>query len=182
MVRTAAIQGIPGSYSDSAVDIFLDGGSLRLSFDSFRGALGAVAGNTAEYAVVPVHNSLAGRILEVDELIRELELKKLDLAPMEIRHVLVAPKGSALQDLKTVSSHRVALAQCGRFFKSNPQLRTIEASDTATSVRDVAAAGEGSAAAIGSRRAAELYGGEIILERVADAETNITTFCLVGRQ
>jgi prephenate dehydratase len=181
MLNSVAIQGIKGSYSDDAVELFLGAASPRLCFDSFRGALDAVAGNTANYAVVPVHNSLAGRILEVDELIRNLNLKKLDLAPLEIRHVLVAPKGSAIDGLKTVASHRVALAQCGQFFRSNPHLRTIEVSDTATSVRNVAAAGEGSSAAIGSRRAAELYGGEIILEKVADTDTNITTFCLVGR-
>lgn len=181
MLKTAAIQGIAGSYSDAAVDIFLSAGTPRVSFHDFQGALGSVADGTSDVAVVPVHNSLAGRLSDVDSLIREMNLKKLDLAPLEIRHVLVAPKGGDLDSLRTVASHRVALAQCGKFFRSHPHLKQELASDTATSIRSVAAAGDTSAAAIGSRMAAEIYGGEIILERVADTETNITTFCLVGR-
>ena len=181
MVAKVAIQGIPGSYSDAAVDIFLDSGAERLCFDSFSAALGAVADGSADCAVIPVHNSLAGRLSEVSRLINSYGLKKRDLAPLPVRHILAAAPGSRLDDIREVVSHEVALLQCKRFLSSKPGVTTRSASDTATSVRDVVNSGNRNSAAIGSRRAAELYGAEVILERVADADTNITTFCLVGR-
>jgi len=181
MVTKVAIQGIPGSYSDAAVDIFLDPGAERVCFDSFSAALGAVAEGTADCAVIPVHNSLAGRISEVSRLVNSYGLKKRDLAPLPVQHVLAAAPGTRLDDVQEVISHEVALLQCAKFLNSKPGLATRKAPDTATSVRDVVTSGNRAAAAIGSRRAAEIYGAEVILEKVADAETNITTFCLVGR-
>lgn len=181
MVERVAIQGIRGSYSDAAVDILLNSGAERLCFDSFSAALGAVAEGSADCAVIPVHNSLAGRLDEVSRLVNSYGLKKRDLAPFPVRHVLAAAPGTRLEDVQEIVSHEVALLQCKRFLSSKPLVATRSAPDTATSVRDVVINGNPNAAAIGSRRAAEIYGADVILERVADADTNITTFCLVGR-
>lgn len=181
MVSRVAIQGIAGSYSDAAVDLFLEAGAERVCFDSFSSALNAVAEGSADYAVIPVHNSLAGRLSEVSRLIIECGLKKQGLEPLPVRHVLAAAPGAHLDEIRSVVSHKVALLQCRKFLSSQPGVRTRSAPDTASSVREVVNNGDRTSAAIGSKRAAEIYGAEVILERVADADTNITTFCLVGR-
>lgn len=176
-----AIQGIEGSYSDSAVSVFLGDAAERISFGDFETTLSAVAAGDADLAVVPTYNSIAGEIGNVNDLIREFGLRKIRLTPMRIEHSLIVVPGSKLEDVSDVVSHPEALRQCTGFLNAHPHLRTIPASDTATAVQQVVEAGDPSKAAIGSRKAAALYGGEVLLDLVADHRGNTTTFCLVKK-
>jgi prephenate dehydratase len=83
------------------------------------------------------------------------------------------------EEIKSVESHPMALAQCSRFFADNPQLVRVEADDTAGSVAAVIASGDRTRAAIGSRRAAGIYGGSIIRENLEDQAENYTRFVLL---
>lgn len=97
-----------------------------------------------------------------------------------IVHNLIGVPGATLEVVAQVSSHPVALAQCERFFASHPHIKKITAEDTAGSVHDVIQAGDPSRAAIASRRAAEVYGGVILLEHLEDHPENYTRFLLLG--
>lgn len=180
MLKKVSIQGIRGSYSDTAASLF-GLGDERISFESFAETLEAVARGSADLAVVPTFNSIIGRVGEVNELIDGFELRKVRVAALEIRHALIGPEGSRLEDLRRVSSHREALRQCSLFFDANPGLAIEEDADTATAVRRVVESGDRSRAAIGSVSAAEIYGGIVLLDSVANRNKNVTTFCLVKK-
>jgi prephenate dehydratase len=99
-----------------------------------------------------------------------------------VSHCLIGRPGSSLASIRRASSHAVALAQCRRFFADNPQIEPVVVYDTAGSVRDLLQGGMASAAAIGSRLAAELYGGQILREAIEDDPQNFTRFLLLARE
>lgn len=181
MAYTIAIQGIAGSYSDSAVDTMLGEPTERVPFKDFASTLGAVASGEVDLAVVPTYNSIIGEVGGVNGLIEELGLRKVKISTVRIDHVLVGPPGSNFEGLSEIISHREALRQCDRFLKGHPQLLALEDHDTASAVRRTVEAGKRNRAAIGSRKAAAIYGGEILIEDVADSPNNTTTFCLVKK-
>lgn len=182
MNRRIAIQGIEGSYSDEAVNRLAGDGSSRLSYSHFEQTLWAVSSGIADLAVVPVFNSISGEISIVTRLIRKFGLELTRMTRLEIDHVLIGVRGAALEGIRSVSSHPQALKQCGEFLRACPEIKCVESSDTASAVREIVEAGDPSQAAIASRRAAQIHGGEIILENISDNSQNTTTFCLVGRQ
>lgn len=181
MLTTVAIQGIEGSYSDIAAESLFGLEAERLACESFSETLSAVSQGKADLAVIPTHNSIIGTIGGIDELVERYSLRKVRVAALEIRHVLIGQNGSEVELLKSVSSHKEALRQCAGFLSGNPNIEAKEDTDTASAVRRVLDSGDPTAAAIGSRRAAEIYGGTVLLDRVADRNSNFTTFCLVKK-
>jgi prephenate dehydratase len=97
-----------------------------------------------------------------------------------IVHNLIGVPGSTFESIAQVSSHPVALAQCERFFATHPGIKKVTAEDTAGSVQEAIRAGDAAKAAIASRRAAEVYGGVILLEHLEDHPENYTRFLLLG--
>ena len=99
---------------------------------------------------------------------------------LRIVHNLVAFPGTTLKNLRQVYSHPVALAQCERFFAERPRIRRVAADDTAGSVAQVVKRGDPTRAAVAGRRAAEIYGGHVLRERVEDDGENYTRFLLLA--
>ena len=179
-MKTAAIQGIKGSYSEEAAVSLLGAGVRLEECKSFGSAMQMLESGAAEFAVLPVENSIIGRIAMSADLAECSGRNILDELILPVNHVLAGTIDAEMSQIASVFSHPAALLQCSRFFELNSRVRRIKGSDTASSIRAVTRNGDRSAAAIGSRRAAEMYGAKVILEDVADAAENWTKFYLIG--
>jgi len=130
--------------------------------------------------LAPVENSLAGSVHRSYDLLLESQLKIVGEVIIPIEHCLIGCPGATLENIKTVASHPVALAQCLRFFATRPQLSPLVAEDTAGSVAEIIRRGDAKCAAIAGRRAAEVYGGVVLLEHLEDHAENYTRFVLLA--
>src|SRR6202171_1640887 len=158
--QTIAFQGAPGAYSDLACrPVFPDMATLPCA--GFDDAMAAVRDGQAALAMLPVENSVAGRVADIHHLLPDSGLFIVGEYFLPIRHQLMAPKGAKLADIKTVESHVHALGQCRRIIRQLG-ITPIVAADTAGSARIVAERGDTSRAAIASRLAAEIYGLDIL--------------------
>ena len=173
-----AYQGEPGAYSEIAALRF---GEPR-PFESFDEVFSAVASKKIDYAVVPIENSLGGSIHQNYDLLQDRPVVILAETFVKVEHCLQGLPGSSVDDARKVLSHPQALAQCRNFIAEHPQIKAEAAYDTAGSAKIVAAGGDPAVLAIASRRAAELYGLEILREDLADEEWNITRFFCIAHQ
>jgi prephenate dehydratase len=135
----------------------------------------------ANCAVAPIENSLAGSVHKNYDLLMEHNLTIIGETNVRIAHNLIALSGVELAEIRQAHSHPVALAQCERFFRNNPQIEARPAYDTAGSVRTVIENGERSQAAIAGATAARIYGAQIIAENIEDNPKNFTRFLLLAR-
>lgn len=180
-MKSVAIQGIKGSYSEQAARQMLGTAVDVVECRSFESAVDAVVNGISDLAVIPVENKITGRIEPAAALVEDCRLKVADRCRLAIEHHLIGTASASFEDLISVSSHPQALKQCGNFLDSHPHLHWMTGSDTASCVKAVAEGHNVSTAAIGSRRAAEIYGGKIVKENIADEADNWTRFVLVGR-
>lgn len=176
----AAIQGVKGSYSEEATHRILGADAEIIECVDFESTFRAAVSRKAEFAVVPVRNKIVGEIEATMSLIRHSSLRILDELPLQVCHVLAGTSGASLNGLKTVRSHVEALKQCRRFLSAHTGLTQMVGADTASSIRRIVDEGVAENAAIGSRRAAEMYGAKILAEDIADDLENWTTFYLLG--
>jgi prephenate dehydratase len=175
-----AIQGVAGSYSEEAVERFFGSDAAIVECRSFEDAFAAVTLRKADNAVVPVENKIVGEIRQTMDLLEAGTFRILERLPLKVRHVLAGTVDAEEEMLISVRSHVEALKQCRKFFTLNPHLTQIVGADTASSVRRVVSEADPTRAAIGSRRAAELYGARVLREDIADVRDNWTTFFLLG--
>lgn len=175
-----AIQGVRGSYSEEAVrEIFGEDASV-VECDTFDATFAAMGSGDADNAVIPVENKIVGPIGRTVDLLNTSEYRIIERLPLRVRHVLAGAAGARLEGLLSVRSHIEALRQCGKFLAANPRLTQVVGPDTASSVKRVVEEQDPTRAAIGSGRAAKLYGAEILQENIADDIDNWTIFYLIG--
>lgn len=175
-----AFQGEPGAFSEEACFEFAPG-LEPLACSTFEAALEAVQQGDAEQAMLPIENSLAGRVADIHHLLPDTDLHIVDEHFLAIRHQLLARPGAALAKLKVVRSHAMALGQCRTIIRElglTPEM----AGDTAGAARTLAETGRDSECVIASRRAAEIYGLDIIRPDVEDAGHNTTRFLVMARE
>ncbi|MDQ3801156.1 MAG: hypothetical protein M3384_17170 [Acidobacteriota bacterium] len=181
-MKKVAIQGIEGSYSEEAAQKIVGADAEILCCRDFEQTFDTLLSGRAFYAVVPLKNKILGFIEKPLELLNKSNLRVLGELPLEIRHVLVGTPGADFESISEIESHAEALKQCKNFLLENPQIRQVVGDDTASSVKKIVAGKDASRAAIGSRRAAEIYGGKILRENIADDAENVTWFYLLGRK
>lgn len=180
-MRTIAIQGIKGSYSEEAA-LEICGEKTKILFcRDFEQTFAALLKGKTDYLVVPLHNKIVGDIEKPLRLLRGSGLQILDEMPLPVRHVLIGTQEAEFETTQTVESHEEALKQCRLFLSNHPQIRNLIGDDTASSVKKIIAEGNPQKTAIGSRRAAEIYGGKILRENIADDAENVTWFYLIGK-
>jgi prephenate dehydratase len=174
-----AFQGEPGAFSEAAAVQLLGPAITTVPRPTFDAVFRAIADGAADALLVPVENSLAGSVVRVYDLLLEndLAITAETILPIELH--LIARSGATLADIRTVSSHPMALAQCERFFSEHPQYKRVPAEDTAGSVREMLARGDTVSAAIAGRRAADHYHGVILAEQIQDNTENFTRFVLL---
>jgi prephenate dehydratase len=146
---------------------------------SFEDAFAAVSEGEAALAMIPIENSVAGRVADVHHLLPEGGLYIVGERFIPIRHQLMAPKGATLETLKRVHSHIQALGQCRRTLRAL-RLQPVTAADTAGAAREIAALASLEDAALASTLAAEVYGLDILKADVADAQHNTTRFIVLA--
>ncbi|NNE98247.1 MAG: hypothetical protein HKN25_04420 [Pyrinomonadaceae bacterium] len=180
-MQSVAIQGTVGSYSEEAARKLLGANARIQGFSSFFETFQALLIKSVDYAVIPVRNSIVGEISSATSFYSRSDLDVLEEIPLDIRHLLVGTPDSRIDEIRSVRSHVEAIRQCSGFFKRNQHIEPTVGADTASSIRRVVSEDARTIAAIGSRRAAEIYGGKILSENVADGIKNQTTFYLIGQ-
>ncbi len=179
-MTVVAFQGEPGANSETAIgEVFPAATALPCA--TFEEAFAAVTDGTAPLAVIPIENSLAGRVADIYHLLPNSGLSIIGEHFLPIRHQLLGVPGATVADLRTVESHVMALGQCRHAIK-RLGLAPIVAADTAGSAREVAAVGDPTRAAIASRAAARRYGLDILEENIEDADHNTTRFLVLARE
>lgn len=148
---------------------------------SFEDAFAAVSEGDAALAMIPIENSVAGRVADVHHLLPEGKLYIVGEHFIPIRHQLMAPKGATLATLKRVHSHIQALGQCRQSLRKLG-LTPVTAADTAGAAREIAALNNPEDGALASTLAAEVYGLDILKADVADAQHNTTRFIVLAPQ
>ena len=175
-----AFQGEPGAYANLAAREALPK-ALAVPYPTFEDAIGAVRASETDLAIIPVENSLHGRIADIHHLLPESGLFIVGEHFHRVRHQLLGIKGATLAGLKTVVSQAPALGQCRKLIR---ELKVTARSwhDTAGSARHVAELRDASVAAIASALAAELYGLDFLKKDIEDEQHNMTRFLIMARE
>lgn len=174
-----AFQGDFGANSDMACrDMFPD--MEPLPCPTFEDAFNALESGEADLAMIPIENTLAGRVADIHYLLPVSRLHIIGEYFMPIRFQLMVLPGVARDEIRTVHSHIHALGQCRKIIRSNGW-KAVVAGDTAGAAKLVSELGDRSMAALAPRLAADLYGLEIMAENVEDSENNVTRFVILAR-
>ena len=178
--KTIAFQGAPGAYSDLACRKSFP--TLRtLPCAAFEDAFAAVREARARYAMIPVENSVAGRVADVHHLLPLSGLHIVGEHYERVHHHLLAPQGATLDTIKAVRSHVHALSQCRNIIRELG-LKAVVAADTAGAAAEVAERNDPSIAAIASELAGEIYGLKSLRRNIEDAAHNTTRFLVLARE
>lgn len=180
MTADAAYQGARGAFSEEAARALLGPSVTLLPCHTLAEVFDALVSGRARMAIVPVTNSIVGPVPDAADLIatHRVIIHAEHLQPID--QTVIGPPGATLNTIRRVWSHPVALAQCTQWFTRWPHATPVAAFDTAGAVDMVVARGDCRDAAIASRRAAEVYGGVVLAERVQDQPDNVTRFVLVS--
>ena len=179
-IPRVAFQGERGAFSEEAAVLLLGEKIETVSRPTFEALFSSIADGVADCVLAPIENTLAGSVHRSYDLLLESNLHVVRETISPIIHNLIALPGATLEQIASVESHPVALAQCESFFRAHPRIRRVASLDTAGSVRDVMSAGDPSRAAIAGKRAAEIYGGNILREHLEDHRENWTRFLLLS--
>src|SRR6266436_15748 len=178
--RTIAFQGAPGAYSDLACRRVFPA-MTTLPCAAFEDAFAAVREGRAALAMLPIENSVAGRVADIHHLLPDSGLHIVAEHFQRVSHCLLAPKGATLKGLKRVKIHVHALSQC-RVLIRELGLKPVVAADTAGAAAEVAERGDRSEAAIASELAGEIYGLVTLKAGIEDADHNTTRFLVMARE
>lgn len=173
-------QGVEGAYSFAAMHTYFGAQVDSFHVKTFKDAMEAIRCGDADYAVLPIENSTAGSVQDNYDLLAEYEHSIVGEQIISIDHALVGVPGAQLSDIRSVTSHPQALAQCRRFLEGHPDWEQREFLNTALAARKVAREQDKSQAAIASRYAAEYFGLSVLNEEPLSQEGNSTRFIIVS--
>ncbi len=173
-------QGEPGCYSEEAAVGFFGPEVSSRGLAWFPDVFAALERGEADYAVLPVENSSTGSIRQGYDLLAQYNYYVVGECQVKVEHCLMALPGAALEDIQAVYSHEQGLMQCERYLDAHWGWRRVPTLDTAGSAKQVAESGDRTAAAICSRRAAQIYGLHILAEGVNYNAMNHTRFVVVS--
>ncbi len=174
-----AFQGEPGAYSDISCRLKFPN-MMPLPCQSFEDAFAAVENKQASLAMIPIENSIASRVADIYYMLPNTRLHIIGETFLRVNHCLLGIKGTKISELKTISSHPQALAQC-RNTISELGLEPLITLDTAGAAREVSERQDASSAVIASSLAGQLYDLECLRTNIEDAEHNITRFIFLSR-
>jgi prephenate dehydratase len=174
-----AYQGEPGANSHIAcVERYPD--MIPLACPTFEDAFSAIADGAADLGMIPIENSIAGRVADIHNLLPASGLHIVGETFLPIHFQLLAVKGAKIEDLRSVHSHVHALGQCRRIIRRF-KLKAIVAGDTAGSAREVAEWGDRTKASLATKLAGEIYGLETLGVDVEDEAHNTTRFVVLSK-
>ncbi len=173
-------QGVAGAYSEQAcINLFGDR-VQAVGLDQFEDNFAALKEGRADYAVLPIENSSTGAIRQIYDLLTQYDCYLVGETTVRVEHCLMAPRGAGLDTITHVYSHEQGLFQCEQYLNRHPHWNRVPQADTAGSAWMVAERGDITRAAICSRRAAEIYGLEILAEAINHNSHNTTRFVVVS--
>jgi len=178
--KRIAFQGEPGANSHIACNEAYPSHE-PLPCPTFEDAFAAVRGGRAKLAMIPIDNSIAGRVADIHHLMPRSGLHIVGEWFLPVQHQLMAPRGATLKTIRTVESHVHALGQCRRIIRKLG-VKAVVAADTAGAAREVAEAGDITRAALATGLAAKIYWLQILKKDVADAKHNTTRFVVLARK
>jgi prephenate dehydratase len=175
-----AFQGEPGANSDTACRNMFPG-MEPMPCATFEDAFNAVESGAAELAMIPIENTIAGRVADIHHLLPESSLHIVGEYFLPIHFQLMVLPGVKIDEIKSVHSHIHALGQCRNVIRKH-EWKPVIAGDTAGAARQVADEGDRTAAALAPVLAAELYGLDIVAENVEDTDNNVTRFVVLAKE
>lgn len=178
---TIACPGIEGSYSQQAACRITNFPTI-FYFKGFDDVFSAVEKGMCNYGILPIENSAVGSVTAVYDLMAKHNFKIVRSVKLRVRHVLLAPHGTKLEDVKEISSHPHAIAQCSEFLHQLPGIKAVPATNTASAAAAIAASGHRDVAVIAARECAELYGLEVIKEDISNTSSNYTRFICISKR
>lgn len=175
-------QGVLGSFSEEAVyNYFGENYKNKLRYDEFEDVFEAISRGEIDYGVLPIENSYTGEVLDVYDLVKKYNLYIVGEEIVRVRHNLVALKGTKIEEIEEVYSHPQAFGQSKQFLKQNQHMRCIPYANTAMASQYISKLGDKTKGAISSKKAAELYGLEIIASDINTNNNNSTRFIVLGK-
>jgi len=180
MTKAIVYQGEPGAYSNLACQSFYPD-YKAVPCPSFAAAFAAVQSGAAELAMIPVENTVAGRVSDIYHLLPEGGLYIIGEDYLPIHHQLLAVPGAKLSDIKSARSHPMALGQVRKRLAQIGITPVVDI-DTAGAARSVAQIGDKSVAAIASKLAGQTYGLDVLASDIEDAPHNTTRFLVLSAE
>ena len=177
-----AFQGERGAYSEEAAVKFFGKAIEPVPNASFDQVFEQVESGGSDYGIVPIENSLAGSIHRNYDLLLRHNLHVVGEIAIRVAHCLIVNRGVTLEQVVRVQSHPQALAQCERSLARWPHMERVSAYDTAGSVKSLKESGRRDEAAIAGRRAAEIYGMDVLVDGLEDDQENYTRFLILSRE
>lgn len=174
-------QGVPGSFSESALDTYFSSTTPRKNYQHFEDVFKALQNNEIDYGVVPLENSSTGAINDNYDLIRDYGFYIVGEQSISIAQHLLGIKGSCIEELSEVYSHPQGLLQSSQFLSSHPYIQQREYANTATAAQFVANQKNPHIGAIASYQAAQLYGLDILKENIQNEKNNETRFIIFAK-
>ena len=178
-MKKISFQGELGAYSHLACQNFFSGCEV-ISCKTFEEALSVVVEDKAEMAMIPVENTVAGRVADIHTLLGNLNLKIYAEHFERVRHQLVTKKDSEISDLKYIRSHSMGIGQCKKVI-DELSLTSIIMADTAGSAKYISEEGNKHDSAIASNLAAEIYDLKIIRENIEDDKNNTARLLIMSK-
>ncbi len=180
-MKKVAIQGFEGSYHDIATKLyFKDEETELICCETFGDVFDTMKEDSEVVALVAIENTIAGSLLHNYELLRGSGAAIVGEQKLRIAHCICCLPDEDWADLYEVHSHPVALAQCEAFLQRHPELKAVQADDTALSAKEIKEKGLKGHAAICSTHAARLYGMRILQENIETNKHNFTRFLVVA--
>ena len=174
-----AFQGELGAYSHIAINELFKDAEIK-TCSTFEETFKVAFENEEYKIVIPLENSLAGRVADIHYLLPKYKLQIHAEHFQKVEHNLLAKENSNLEDIKYVRSHAQAIGQCQKIIMDN-KYKTIISADTAGSAKELADGKDNSIAAIASKLSAQIYNLKILKENIEDEKGNVTRFLIMGK-
>jgi prephenate dehydratase len=180
-MKRVAIQGVPGCYHDIAAHKYFDGEDIELvCCSTFKSLIGALRKDSDTLGIMAIENTIAGSLLQNNELIKQSGSVIIGEYKLRISHSLVCLPDENWSDITEINSHPIALMQCREFLEAHPKIKVVETEDTAQSAQDIKEQNLKGHAAICSKYAAKIYGMKILESGIETNKHNFTRFLILA--
>lgn len=181
-MKKIAIQGVPGCYHDIAAHkYFSDEKDIELvCCQTFKEVIGTIHKDNDALAIMAIENTIAGSLLQNNELIKQSGALIIGEYKLKISHSLVCLPEEDWDDITEVNSHPIALMQCREFLEEHPKFKVVETEDTAQSAENIKKENLKGHAAICSKYAAKIYGMKILRTGIETNKHNFTRFLILA--
>ena len=179
-IKTVSFQGIEGANSHLASKKLFPKAKI-IPCETFEEVFESVMTNKSDIGLIPVENSVAGRVAEIHSLMHKTSLKIVGEFFMKVELHLLGTEKININQIKNVRSHIHALSQCRKFIKKN-KVKTIVSADTALAAKEISEKNNPTESAIATKLAAQIYNLKVLKKNVEDSLQNITRFILLQKK